>query len=232
MWLQRSRWVLYTELKQNQQAARRMLQELLLAELMSNMCTMHSMVDKHCKKQLSVVLSSLLSQFMFAQICRSHSLGSHKYVIAAVCSQCVDVLPLVCSRFSHMQRELESDQKLKMRESCTFSNQIFHVVLVFSFPCHSSFRINTTDCPRQMVDAHISTRNFLIQQLLVQRFNKFKIHAKNNSTIESSHVLKRRVQNKTMPNREILQPPSPLHCKPCAFFWIIIPKTICQCDNL
>lgn len=61
---------------------------------------------------------------------------------------------------------------LKMRESCTFSNQIFHVVLVFFFPCHSSFRINTTDCPCHMVDAHISTRNFLIQQLLVQRFKK------------------------------------------------------------
>ena len=77
-----------------------------------------------------------------------------------------------------MQRELESDQKpfLKMRESCTFSNQIFHVVLILFFPCHSPFRINTTDCPCHMVDAHISTRNFLIQQLLVHRFNK--IHAK------------------------------------------------------
>ena len=53
MWLQRSSWVSYTELKQNQQAAPiHMLQELLIAELMSIMCTMHSIVDKHCRKQL------------------------------------------------------------------------------------------------------------------------------------------------------------------------------------
>ena len=74
-----------------------------------------------------------------------------------------------------MQRDLEKAIKnpfLKMRESCTFSDQIFHVVLVFSFPCHSPFRINTTDCPCHMVDAHISTRNFLIQQLLVQRYKQ------------------------------------------------------------
>ena len=59
-----------------------------------------------------------------------------------------------------------------MRESCTFSNQILHVVLILFFPCHSPFRINTTDCPCHMVDAHISTRNFLIQQLLVQTSKK------------------------------------------------------------
>ena len=110
---------------------------------------------------------------------------------------------------------------LKMRESCTFSNQIFHVVLVFFFHATAlSESIRLT--------AHV-TWLMPTSPREISWFNSSWSNDSKKKPRQWSHVLKRRVQNKTTPNREILQPPRP-YCEPLNFVWIVI--TRCRCMSM
>ena len=142
-----------------------------------------------------------------------------------------DVLPLVTSLFHiqpHAKRPWESDQQPLSENARKLhffgSNLSRSPRLLFSMPqpFQNQYDWLPTShgwCP------HLHVK-FLDSTAPGPKIQK-KIHAK---TIgQWSHVLKR-VQDKTVPNCEILQPPSPLHCKPLILVWIV--RTRCQCMSM